>query len=313
MRYLLAVVVVLLVGYLLTAVTVVHPGERAVVRRFGRMLDDQLGPGLHIGYPWGIDRVDRVAIDEWRRVMVGYQPQDFDRNAPALPLGQLVTADHNLVNVLVIIGYHVREEEVADFVVQQNRVDTLVSSVTEALLAEWTAGHGVDDILRVGKAELPGWLVEHAQAGIEPYHLGIEIRAVSVADLSYPDEVRADFERVTQAEANKKQKINKAQAEASEIIANAKAMQTTIEKEAAAEKEKKIKLAEAEAGRFAERLRQNEPELTVNRGRALNRIWRDEMALLYRDLKEKGQIQLLDHYLTGDGLDLTTFAPLPKK
>ena len=55
------------------------------------------------------------------------------------------------------------------------------------------------------------------------------------------------------------------------------------------------------------------PELAVDRGRVFNRIWRDEMALLFKDLKDKGQIQMLDDYLTGDGLDLTTFAPMPKK
>ena len=188
--------------------------------------------------------------------MVGNQPKDFNENAATLPLGSMVTGDHNLVNVSVIIDYTVREEEIADDVVQQNRVAVLVSRVTESVLAEWMAVRGVDDVLRVGKAELPGLLVEHAQAGIEPYHLGIEIRSVSVADLSYPDDVRADFEAVTEAEANKKQKINEAQAAAKETIEKAKAEQATIGKKAAAEKERKIS-ARAEAGRFEERLRQN--------------------------------------------------------
>ena len=69
------VVLVLLIAALLftaaTAVTQVQPGERAVVRRFGRVLPDTPGPGLYVGLPWGIDRVDRVAVGRVRRVSVG--------------------------------------------------------------------------------------------------------------------------------------------------------------------------------------------------------------------------------------------------
>ena len=63
-RLLLYPVVLLLVGYLLTGVTQVRPGERAVVRRFGRVLEQKPEPGLWIGLPWGMDRVDRVPAQE---------------------------------------------------------------------------------------------------------------------------------------------------------------------------------------------------------------------------------------------------------
>ena len=81
MRYLLLVVaVVLIVAYLLTGVVQVRPGERAVVRRFGRVLEHKPGPGLWVGLPWGMDRVDRVAVDQVRPVEVGYRP-DADEAA----------------------------------------------------------------------------------------------------------------------------------------------------------------------------------------------------------------------------------------
>ncbi|HMF18683.1 MAG TPA: hypothetical protein VKE98_15860, partial [Gemmataceae bacterium] len=53
-----AIVVVLLVVTVASAVTEIKPGERGVVRRFGRIVATP-GPGLYIGLPWGIDRVDR--------------------------------------------------------------------------------------------------------------------------------------------------------------------------------------------------------------------------------------------------------------
>src|SRR5262249_30979535 len=99
-RYLvLALLLLPLLGYLLTGVTFVRPGERLVVRRFGRVLEEKPAPGLWLGLPWGIDRVDRVSVSTPQLVVVGYQPQAEDEGASTA--GQLLTGDHNLVNVQV--------------------------------------------------------------------------------------------------------------------------------------------------------------------------------------------------------------------
>src|SRR5207244_1564073 len=134
---------------LLTGVTQVRPGERAVVRRFGRIVD-RPGPGLWIGLPWGMDRVDRVPVDLVRSVAVGYEPA-ADDGGPLTPPGQLLTGDQNLVNVKVLVDYAVQEEAVDQFIINAERVDGLVARAAEAVLAEWVAGHTVDDVLIYGK------------------------------------------------------------------------------------------------------------------------------------------------------------------
>src|SRR5436190_18960039 len=92
--------IIALVGFaasLLTGMTEVRPGERAVVRRFGRVLEHKPEPGLWVGLPWGIDRVDRVPVDLVRRVLIGYQPEAAD-NSQAPP-GQLLTGGDHVVSV----------------------------------------------------------------------------------------------------------------------------------------------------------------------------------------------------------------------
>src|SRR5437763_12670806 len=106
-RLFLYPVVLLLVGYLLTGVTQVRPGERAVVRRFGRVLEQKPEPGLWVGLPWGMDRVDRVPVDRVQEVTVGYRDGDTE----AAPTGQVLTGDHNLVNLRVVLNYKVRPEQ----------------------------------------------------------------------------------------------------------------------------------------------------------------------------------------------------------
>ena len=63
MRFLKWILPLGIVLYLLTGVVEVRRGERAVVRRFGRVLAEQPEPGLWVGLPWGMDRVDRVEVD----------------------------------------------------------------------------------------------------------------------------------------------------------------------------------------------------------------------------------------------------------
>src|SRR5215471_11419711 len=94
LRYLILIAVAI---YLLTGIAQVRPEERAVVRRFGQVVA-RPGPGLWIGFPWGIDRVDRVPIHTTQQLTVGYNPDTWS-DVAGTPAGQLITGDHNLVNV----------------------------------------------------------------------------------------------------------------------------------------------------------------------------------------------------------------------
>src|SRR4051794_21246574 len=132
MRYRWLILVLLAIAYALTGVVQVRPGERAVVRRFGRVLADKPGPGLWVGLPWGMDRVDRVAVDRIQSVTVGYQEDVIDDSA--IPAGQLLTGDHNLVNVQVTLTYKVIGDEVEEYVTQSERVEALIARTAETFL-----------------------------------------------------------------------------------------------------------------------------------------------------------------------------------
>src|SRR5215468_6173568 len=102
-RYLL---ILLLGAYLLTGIYQVGPEERAVVRRFGKVVA-RPGPGLGLALPWGIDRVDRVPVRTVRQIRVGYDPNMVSEDST--PPGQLLTGDQNLVNVQLVLDYAIGE------------------------------------------------------------------------------------------------------------------------------------------------------------------------------------------------------------
>src|SRR5579883_3146482 len=129
--------VVLVAVYALTGVVQVRPGERGVVRRFGRLLPHPLEPGLAFQLPWGMDRVDRVAVDRVQSVTVGYQEDDF--SGETMPAGQLLTGDHNLVNVQAVLTYKVRPNQETEYVMQADRIDALLTRTVESVMAQWFA------------------------------------------------------------------------------------------------------------------------------------------------------------------------------
>src|SRR5204863_1069811 len=99
--------------------------------------------------PWGIDRVERVPVDLVRRLLVGYQP-DGQAETVQTPPGQLLTGDHNLVNVQIALIYSVNEDHVEDYVIQAERADSFVARAAETVLAERVASRTIDEVLLRG-------------------------------------------------------------------------------------------------------------------------------------------------------------------
>jgi membrane protease subunit HflK len=285
-----------------TALTQVQPGELAVVRRWGRILPDHPGPGLHIGLPWGIDRVDRVSIGNVRRVIVGFRDEGVEENAT--PVGQMLTGDHNLVNVQAELDYIVREDEIDTFVLLSDRADALVSRTAESVLAEWIAGRTVDEALLRGKALLPAVLVDDINRRLESYKLGVRVEQASLTRLNPPDDVRPAFDRVGEAQTNIGTQINQAKLSANSKRQEALSEQFRMEASAKAYASEQILQATAEAQTFLNRLEQYRL-LSKAQADYLNVLWQDEVTRLFA--KMKGQVDLLDHHLGADGLNITDF------
>jgi membrane protease subunit HflK len=306
----LIVVVVIVVGYALTGVVQVRPGERGVVRRFGRLLPDRLEPGLSIQLPWGMDRVDRVAVDRVQSVVVGYQ--EDDDSGEAMPAGQLLTGDHNLVNVQAVLTYKVERDQEAEYVLQGDRVDALLSRAVEAVMAQWVAGRYVDDVLLNGKNDMRSVLVEQTRDWIEPYHLGVQVLDARVALIAPPDDVKPAFDSVALAQTRNTTLRNDAEQQVARDLRAAEAKRYEIEQETAADVDRRKRLARADAESFLTRLLQYEIGRKTN-PHYLRQIWEEERGKLLARLKQNGQIDLLDHHLGANGMDLFTAPPLPKQ
>ncbi len=309
-RYWLLLLLVL--GYFSTGIAQIRPEERAIVQRWGRIVAKP-GPGLWIGLPYGIDQVHRISIASVRRLTVGFEPTSDLLGQPT-PAGQLLTGDRNLVDVQVTLDYRVAETDQAleDYFLHRDRVEAVLARQTESLLAEWTAGHRVDEVLLTGNAALPTWLIERLQQRLEPYRLGVRVQQANVSYLQPPEPVLNAFQEVNRAQTTMRTQESNARQEAKQRERQALSEKYRLEQLTSAyvESVKDQALAEAQAFRERaeqfQRLRQNNPQL-------LSAIWWEETEKIIATLREKRATFIpLDRELSQEGISLSV-PPAPKK
>jgi membrane protease subunit HflK len=300
-------------AYLLTGVAQVRPEERAVVRRFGKVVA-RPGPGLWVGLPWGFDRVDRVPARTARQLTVGYVPENFSDDA-GTPPGQFLTGDQNLVNVQLVLDYAVGEadDDLDDYVNHRDRVDAVLARVAEAAAAEWCAGRGIDRVLRTGTAALPAWVMDRVGERLPAFRLGVRVQRASVAYLAPPEEVRAAFEAVTQAQTGVRTREQQALQERQQRERQADALRYKLGQEADEYRESQARQARADAAAFLVELAAFREVATGNPD-ALAFLWWAEMGKALAGLEGRGgRVKPLDHHLQNGELNLTEFFPVPKR
>ena len=292
------ILVVMLVGFwLFTAVTQVNPGENVVVSRFGRVLDEPWGPGLHFGFPWGIDEVKRVNVDFKRTIQVGYVPakeEDFSLELNTPP-GQMLTGDQNIVNIQAVIHYQVRPEAIKRFAFQQEKSTEMVKRASEATLSELVSKQQVDTLLSKGKStvknSLSALLVERTNVILKAYDLGVIVTDAQIGELAAPNEVKDAFNEVAKAATQSKTREEIARKNQIQKENEAKQLAYRIRRDAEAYAQDTLYQAKTDAKNFRTLLAAYD-----HSGRDpywLSMYWWDEMSPVFSRMNEESRIQRL--------------------
>jgi regulator of protease activity HflC (stomatin/prohibitin superfamily) len=150
---------------------------------------------------------------------------------------------------------------------------------------------------------------------LAPLQLGIDVQSANVAYLGPPDdaEVRDAFAAVTRAQANIRTQEQEAATAAESLMRTAKAKAFDAEQIAAAQAHERIALARADADAFRRRLEQYRQARQTN-SEVLTAIWWEELGPVFAKLHAAGRLDVLDHFLGPDGLDIMQLGPrMPKK
>jgi len=294
MRRQVAIALSVIVAGLLIAATgwrVVRPGERIVVRRFGRLVVPDWGPGLHWGAPLGIDLCDRMRTDEVRRLNVGAGEEAAGPGDPGAD--EFLTGDLNLVRVRAVVQYRVASP--ALLVVRSGSVEPLLERLAEASLSRALARRGIDSVLRGDRQHIAAEVALDLEAGIARLGLGLEILGVNLTEARPPAEVAADFSAAQSAASQRDRRGNEARTQAETTITAARATAGSRLETARAASQRKLLGSRSGAQRFLALLAEarRSPELTAQR------IYLDTMKALLSRVRRKIILP------PGDSVDLT--------
>ena len=271
-KSLLAILLIMLIGYLATALETVGPGEVVVVRRLGRTVEPPWTAGLHVGLPKGFEHRVKLRIDEVRRLPIGTARET--ENSAISGRGEYLTADRNLARVGAIIQFH----------------ETVLGALAERALSRACSQFEIDDVLRNRRQQLSDALLATLARDCESLSLGIGLLSVNVVEARPPEEVVSEFSDAQAAVSDRERRATEAVTEAERIALNARARALKIEDLASTQAVQTRNNARSRAERFLAILGQNSGDTPSTRQRLYQEaLQRGFQRLGKRVLLEPGQ------------------------
>lgn len=297
-RLAIGAAVLALAGYAATGLAVIQQDEVGVVRRFGAVLSEPWGPGLHWGLPWGLDRLDRLKPGQTRTLSVGARDLQGAplAQAPASSADDFLTADLNLVSAQAIVQYRVLDP--VKYLFAARSVDQALAAAAESALTRAVVDRPIDDVLTTRRAEVADRMLRALQAQADDQGLGVSIRAVRLGRVAPPMPVAPAFADAARARSDLRQAVTRAEEYAERARADAQGQAREIADRAAGQFDRLVQVARGEADRFAKVLGESRKDLAATR----RRLYLEALAMLLPRFSRKVIVA------PGQDLDVALFA-----
>ncbi|MBI4537446.1 MAG: FtsH protease activity modulator HflK [candidate division NC10 bacterium] len=236
--------------YLLSGVYIVNPGEEAVVRRFGRVIQPRVGEGLHYRFPWPVERTEKVNVSEIRREGIGVRPPEHGLALHPPEEVQILTGDENIVDLKVIVQYRVKDP--ADFLLRVDYdANPLIRNAIKHALTAVGAAARVDDLLTVGRTELQRLVQAAGQRTLDEYRSGVQLVNITLQEVIPPKEAADAFRDVASAREERAKAINDAEGYRNSVVPEARGKAERMLREGEGYRADAINRARGDAARFA--------------------------------------------------------------
>jgi len=191
------IIIVFLIAFLASAIRIMPEYQRIVIFRLGRLLGIK-GPGLVLIIPI-IDRPIRM---------------DLRTRVIDVPKQRIITHDNVTVDVDAVVYFRIIDPQKA--IVEVQRYDMATSLLAQTTLRDIVGQKTLDDLL-AQREELNKSIQMILDTGTDPW--GIKVTAVTLKDVSLPEEMLRAIAKQAEAEREKRSRIIMAEGE---LMASAK-------------------------------------------------------------------------------------------
>jgi modulator of FtsH protease HflK len=222
--------VVLLLILLLTSLYTVDPEEVGVVQRFGEFVRTTQ-PGLNMKLPFGIESVTKVPIQRQLKAEFGFRTHAAGTRTQYSGRGfedesHMLTGDLNAAVVEWVVQFRIVDPY--KFLFRVRNVLETFRGMSEATMRKVVGDRTVNEVLTIGRQEVALEVEVKLQELCNQYETGLQIDQVVLQNVNPPDQVKASFNEVNEAQQEREKLINQAQSEYNQVIPRARgeALQT---------------------------------------------------------------------------------------
>lgn len=223
----------------------------AALQRFGKFITEAQ-PGLHFKIPFGVDTATIVPVKRQMKLEFGFATQgatnpDQASEEPALE-ASMVTGDLNVSVVEWVVQYRITEP--VKYLFHVREPGSTLRDVSEAVMREVVGDRPVDEVLTVGRQGVESESLVRLKQMAEHYGLGISIDQVQLKNVNPPQQVRASFNAVNQAQQEREKLINEAHRDYNKAVPLAEGQKDQRIREAEGYRLKRINESEGDVARF---------------------------------------------------------------
>ena len=290
-----AIVLVLAVG-IFSCFYTVDDKQQAVVTTFGKVTDIT-GAGLHFKLPFGIQQVQKVDVNVYQKIELGYDSNLNGGMTSKTSESTMITGDYNIVNVDFFVEYKISDP--VAFLYSSNNPEMILRNLIQSQVRNVVGSSEVDAVLTNGKENIQMQVKDLVTQILQEYDIGLTLVDVRIQDAEPPTQAVIEaFKNVETAKQNAEAVVNdavayknaqlpKAQAEADKLLQNAQYL-----------KQKRINEANQQVAMFNAMYKEYELNPDITRSR------------MYYEAVSQVLPGVRVYINTGDGSNVEMFLPL---
>ena len=264
-KVVIAVVVLVLAIGIFSCFYTVDDKQQAVVTTFGKVTDIT-GAGLHFKLPFGIQKVQKVDVNVYQKIELGYDSNINHGMTSKTSESTMITGDYNIVNVDFFVEYKISDP--VAYLYSSNNPEMILRNLIQSQVRNVVGSSEVDAVLTNGKENIQMQVKDLVTQILQEYEIGLTLVDVRIQDAEPPTQAVIEaFKNVETAKQNAEAVVNdavayknaqlpKAQAEADKLLQNAQYL-----------KQKRINEANQQVAMFNAMYKEYElnPEITKSR------------------------------------------------
>ncbi len=259
-----ALAVVVLIG-LFTSFYTVDDKQQAVVTTFGAVTDIT-EPGLHFKLPFGIQKVQRVDVNVYQKIELGYITDETGTAITKTSESTMITGDYNIVNVDFFVEYKISDP--VKYLYSSSDPELILRNLIQSQVRNVVGSSTVDAVLTDGKENIQMQVKELVTEILAEYDIGLTLVDVRIQDSEPPTQAVIEaFKAVETAKQQAEAVVNEAKAYQNAQIPNAEAQVDRLLQDAEYQYTKRVNEAEEKVAMFNAMFAEYNlnPEITLSR------------------------------------------------